>query len=204
MQYRKLPKGSEQISILGLGTSSIQESGEKEIEEIVSLAIEKGINYFDMASAEAKPFASYGRAVRGSRRDVFFQIHFGADYKTGTYGWTTNLDTVKRSVDWQLKMLQTDYIDFGFIHCIDEESDLLQIERNGIIDYILELKKQGVVHYIGMSSHTPRLVEQVLDRNILDMLMFSINPAYDYGGAVAPDYAADSFWTIRLHPLGRL
>lgn len=35
MQYRKLPKGAEQISVLGIGTSSIQASSEKEIEEIM-------------------------------------------------------------------------------------------------------------------------------------------------------------------------
>ena len=44
MQYRKLPKGAEQISVLGIGTSSIQASNEKEIEEIMDVAIENGIN----------------------------------------------------------------------------------------------------------------------------------------------------------------
>lgn len=123
MQYRKLPHGGEQISILGLGTSSIQFSSEKEIEETICLAVENEINYFDMASAEAKPFPAYGRALAGSRDKVYFQIHFGADYASGTYGWTTDLDTIKRSVDWQLSALKTDYIDFGFIHCIDEAAD---------------------------------------------------------------------------------
>ena len=41
----------------------------------------------------------------------------------GKYSWTTHLDTIKRSIDWQLSALKTDYIDFGFLHCIDEESD---------------------------------------------------------------------------------
>ena len=193
MQYRKLPKGNEQISILGLGTSSIQASSEKEIEEIVSLAIDNGINYFDMASAEAKPFEAYGRAIAGRRKDVFFQIHFGANYETGTYGWTNNLDTVKRSIEWQLNKLGTDYIDFGFIHCIDEESDLQVVQESGIIDYILNLKQQGVVRHVGLSSHTPKLVNQILDRNILDMLMFSINPAYDYSGGTEPNYETESY-----------
>lgn len=180
MQYRTLPHGGEQISILGLGTSSIQFAGEKEIEETICLAVESGINYFDMASSEAKPFPCYGRALAGNRDKVYFQIHFGADYASGTYGWTTNLETIKRSVDWQLNALWTDYIDFGFIHCIDGASDLRKAEKNGIIDYILELKKQGVVRHVGLSSHTPKLVGQVLDMGILDMLMFSINPGYDY------------------------
>ena len=98
MEYRKLPHGGEPISILGLGTSSIQEAGEKEIEETISYAVEQGINYFDMASAEAKPFPAYGRALSGVRDQVHFQIHFGADYTSGTYGWTTDPDIIKRSV----------------------------------------------------------------------------------------------------------
>ena len=31
MQYRKLPKGTEEISVIGLGSSAIGEAGEKEI-----------------------------------------------------------------------------------------------------------------------------------------------------------------------------
>ena len=67
MQYRRLPHGGDNISIIGLGTSSIQAASEREIEETVCYALERGINYFDMASAEVKPFAAYGRALAGSR-----------------------------------------------------------------------------------------------------------------------------------------
>ena len=180
MEYRKLPHGGEPISILGLGTSSIQEAGEKEIEETISYAVEQGINYFDMASAEAKPFPAYGRALAGVRDQVYFQIHFGADYTSGTYGWTTDPDTIKRSVDWQLLALKTDYIVFGFIHCIDEISDLQKMQKSGVIETILRLKQEGIVRHVGLSSHTPELAGNVLDMGILDMMMFSINPAYDY------------------------
>lgn len=180
MEYRKLPRGEEQISILGLGTSSIQAAGEKEIEETVSFALDQGINFFDMASAEAKPFAAYGRALEGRRKNAYLQIHFGADYKTGTYGWTTDLDSIRRSIDWQLKTLKTDYIDFGFIHCIDEESDLRKVLESGVLGLIQDMKDQGIVRHIGLSSHTPRLAGQVMDKKLIDLLMFSINPGYDY------------------------
>ena len=99
------------------------------------------------------------------------QVHFSANYTTGEYGWTTNLETVKRSVDWQLQNLQTDYIDFGFIHCLDEQSDLTTYEKNGILKYILSLQEQGVVKYIGLSTHAPELANKVLDMKILDMLI---------------------------------
>lgn len=180
MEYRKLPHGGEKISILGLGNSSMGAAGEKEIEATVALAVENGINYFDMAAGDAVPFPAYGRALSGCREKVYFQIHFGADYRSGKYGWTLNLEEIKRSVDWQLKALRTDYIDFGFIHCIDEEADLEKTLSGGTVPYLQQLKKEGVVRHIGLSSHTPSVVMKMLDTGLLDMLMFSINPAYDY------------------------
>lgn len=116
----------------------------------------------------------------GSRDKAHFQVHFGADYSASTYGWTTNLDVIKRSVDWQLHALRTDYIDFGFIHCIDETEDLQRVEKAGIIRYIQEVKDKGVVRHIDLSSHTPSLADSALDMGILDMPMFSINSGYDY------------------------
>ena len=180
MEYRKLPKGSETISVLGLGNSSLGQAGEKEAQATVELAIENGINYFDMAAADAAPFPAYGNAVAGCRDKVYFQVHFGADYHTGTYGWTLDLDQIKRSVDWQMKNLKTDYIDFGFIHCIDEIGDLEKVVSSGILEYIKKLKAEGVVRHIGMSSHSPQTVQKALDLGLIEMLMFSINPGYDY------------------------
>lgn len=180
MEYRKLPHGNEQISVLGFGTSSIGMAGEKEMEATITMALENGINYFDLASADGAPFSAFGRVLAGRREKAYFQIHFGANYQGGKYSWTTDLDTIKRSIDWQLNALKTDYIDFGFLHCIDEESDLHHALKGGILEYILKLKEDGVVRHIGLSSHTPSIVETVLDTGILDMLMFSINPAYDY------------------------
>lgn len=44
---------------------------------------------------------------------------------------------------WQLENLQTDYIDVGFIHCLDEESDLAAYQANGVLDYVLDLKSRA-------------------------------------------------------------
>ena len=46
---------------------------------------------------------------------------------------------------------------------------------------MLELKRRGMIRYIGLSSHTPALVNRVLDMGIIDIVMFFINPVYDYG-----------------------
>lgn len=49
MEYRKLPHGDEQISIIGMGNSSLGASCEEEAEKTVTMALENGVNYFDMA-----------------------------------------------------------------------------------------------------------------------------------------------------------
>ena len=100
MEYRKLPRGGETISVLGMGSSYIGAAPEREICETVTAAVEQGINYFDLAAADANPFPAYGKALAGVRNQVYFQIHFGANYETGKYGWTCDLETVKRSIDW--------------------------------------------------------------------------------------------------------
>lgn len=111
MEYRKLPHGEEQISVIGMGSSVIGEQSERDIIETVESALDAGINFFDMAGGHAGIFQAYGKALDGRRKNAMLQVHFGADYSTGAYGWTTNLDTVKKSVDWQLERLKTDYID---------------------------------------------------------------------------------------------
>ena len=52
MQYRELPHGGEKISVIGLGMGSIHEGSEAEIEKTLKLALESGVNYFDMAASE--------------------------------------------------------------------------------------------------------------------------------------------------------
>ncbi len=189
MEYRRLPKGDEQISVIGIGSASIHQAGEREIEETLTYAVESGVNYFDMGASNAKPFPAYGRALSGCRDRIYYQIHFGADYTLGAYGWTTNLDTIRRSVEWLLATRRTDYIDFGFIHCLDQDSDLQKMEKNGVLRLIQDLKSQGVIRHIGLSSHTPDVAGRVLDMRMIDMLMFSINPGYDYHHG---EYAAGS------------
>lgn len=189
MEYRRLPHGEEKIGIIGMGSSVIGEKSEREIIETVTCALDGGVNYFDMAGGHATIFPAYGKALGARRRDVMLQVHFGADYTTGEYGWSTDLETVKRSVEWQLDNLRTDYIDFGFLHCLDEDGDLEAYQRNGVLDYVLDMKRQGVIRHTGLSSHAPGLANRVLDMNIIDMLMFSINPMYDYGQG---DYAIGS------------
>ena len=180
MEYRTHPRTGDRIGVIGLGTGPIGAATEKEAADTLTYACEQGVNYLDSAAAGARAFPYAGAALASVRKDLFYQVHFGANYDSGEYGWTTDLDTVKRQVEWQLKELRTDYIDYGFIHCLDEEKDWRAYQDNGVLDYLLEMKQAGVVRHIGVRSHTPSLARAVLDTGVAEQLMFSINPAYDY------------------------
>ncbi len=182
MEYRKLPHGNdnEKFSVLGLGFGGIGKTPPEEIEAIVRKAVDNGINFFDLCTAGAS-YAPIGRAIKEKRDKVFLQVHFGAVYdENGEYGWCRDFDTIKKTFLWELKELETDYADFGFLHCVDEEEDFAKLCEIGVLDYLKELKAQGIVRHIGFSSHTPSVSNKILDTGLIDMMMFSINPAYDF------------------------
>jgi len=180
MEYRKLPRGGEKLSTLGLGMGGIQNAPAEEIEAVIKKAIDNGINFFDLCAGGKSVYEPFGRAIEDDRAKVHFQLHFGAVYnKAGEYGWSRDLKAVKETFSWELKALKTDYVDFGFFHCVDEESDFTDIKNSGIFDFVVGLKRDGVVKHIGFSSHTPAVANKLLDTGIVDMMMFSINPAYD-------------------------
>ena len=180
MKYRINARTGDRISEIGMGTAYLHETETAEAVRAARHAFEKGINYFDLAASDVKAHQCFGEALRDVRHEVMYQIHFGADYSHGAYGWSLNLDNIKHSIAIQLEALKTDYIDYGFIHCQDKISDWKLFQKNGVLDYLLELKKQGIVRHIGMGSHTPSVAEEILDTGVVDMMMFSINPAYDY------------------------
>ncbi len=181
MEYRKFPRGNEELSVLGLGMGGIHKNSGSELEAIFSKALVSGINFFDLCAGGKNVFAPFGKAIAGMRDKVFFQMHFGAVFnEDGEYSWTRDFETIKNTIEFEFDALKTDYADFGFLHCVDEELDLDELIGSGVFDLIKSMKSKGMIHHIGFSSHTPAVAEKILDMNIMDMMMFSINPAYDY------------------------
>ena len=144
MKYRVNRRTGDRISEIGMGTAYIVEADKNEAVRTVRRAYEGGVNYFDLAAGDGTAFSIFGEALSDVRDRVMYQIHFGADYSKVTYGWTLELDAVKRSVDRQLRDLKTDYINYGFIHCMDTSSDWAGYQKNGILQYLLDMKNQGV------------------------------------------------------------
>lgn len=182
MEYRALPHGTpqERFSTLGLGMGGIQAAPAGEIQQVVETAIAHGINFFDLCAGGASVYAPFGKAIAPCRDKVFFQLHLGAVYnEAGEYGWSRDVSEIQKTLHWELQTMGTDYADFIFLHCVDEPEDAEALISGGILKLAQNLKTQGVARHLGFSSHTPAVAHRLLDTGLMDMMMFSINPAYD-------------------------
>ena len=89
MEYRRHRRTGDAVSIIGMGTSSLPESPEDEAVATLRMAYERGINYYDLATAESRCFALFGKALADVRDKVRYQLHFGAIYAAGkSYAWS--------------------------------------------------------------------------------------------------------------------
>lgn len=180
MEYRILPHGQDRISVIGMGAGSLHNAETPEVERTVEEAIEAGVNHFDFIPSNAKPFEGMVRALRRHRDDVHVQVHLGAEYTRGTYGWTTDAPLAIREFERRLQALHTDYADFGFIHCIDEDADLDQVLSGGIWDFALRAKREGTIRHLAFSTHSVHIARRLVATGEFDLAMFSLNPMYDY------------------------
>lgn len=62
-----------------------------------------------------------------------------------------------RQVEEMMSLLQTDYIDVGMIHYVDSMKDWREIADGPVLSYVKELKENGTIRYIGLSSHNPEV-----------------------------------------------
>ena len=78
-----------------------------------------------------------------------------------------------------LTRLQTDYIDLGMIHFVDEEAEFHRIMGGGFLAYVKAQKEKGIIHHIGMSTHNPKVAKLAALSGEIEMILFSVNPAFD-------------------------
>lgn len=78
-----------------------------------------------------------------------------------------------------LRRLQTDYIDLGMIHFVDSAEEWESIQNSEYLQYVKSLKEKGIVKHIGISSHNPEVASKAAQSGYVEMILFSINPAFD-------------------------
>ena len=179
MEYRTLGRTGLRVSEIGLGGEWFNGLTAQESRAMVDAAQEKGINYIDIFMPQAPTRSNLGFALEGRREQFIIQGHLCTVFEDGQYTRTRNIEKTKRSFEDLLERLHTDYIDVGMIHYVDSEEDFRTVFEGPVLAYAQELKQKGVIRHIGMSSHNPHIALQAVESGVIDVLMFSINPAYD-------------------------
>ena len=179
MKYRRLGNTGLMVSEIGLGAEWLERRNLEEVKEVVRLCGEWGVNLLDCWMSEPNVRTNLGEAVKGCRDCWIIQGHLGATWQNGQYVRTRDIDQVKGAFEDLLTRFQTDYIDLGMIHFVDESAEYQRIMNGEFIEYVRELKEKGVIHHIGMSTHNPAVARQAAISGEIEMILFSLNPAFD-------------------------
>ena len=195
MEYRKLGNTGLEVSVIALGAEAFVED-KSNVQKFLDMAEEAGVNYVDFFTPDPDARTALGEALRGRREKFLLQSHICSVWKNGQYERSRDLSEVKAAFEDSLQRLETDYIDVGMIHYCDAESDWQTIKDNGIVDYARQLKAEGKIHHIGLSSHNPKVAIKAISEGDIEVLMFSINYVYDMlpGTEKVDDLWADSVY----------
>ncbi|MDL2314569.1 aldo/keto reductase, partial [Desulfovibrio sp. OttesenSCG-928-C14] len=179
MQYRPIGKTGLSASIIGLGTEHLDNKPYPLVEEVIHAALEQGINMMDVFMPGEAVRGNIGKALAGNREKVMIQGHLCSVDLREQYDVSRDLEVCKRYFDKLLTCLNTDYIDFGMLFILDSHEAIDAVFDNGIVRYAQDLKRQGVIRALGASSHNPHTASRIVESGVIDLLMFSINPAFD-------------------------
>ena len=179
MLYRELGNTGLKVSEIGLGCEGFLGKDERECDRMFSLAFERGVNCMDLYSPNPELHKAVGRAAAAHGVHLILQAHLCTVWKNGQYMATRNLAEVKTSFEKMMQNLGTERADIGMIHYVDSEETWNKVISNGILDYAKQLKREGRIGHIGMSSHNPLVALKAVESGEIEVLMFSVNPCYD-------------------------
>ena len=174
LQQRKYGKTGVKLSIIGFGGIVIKDAQQRDANHVVAEAIEKGVNYFDVAPTYGDAELKLGPALQPYRKKVFLACKTTQRKREGAAA------ELKES----LKRLRTDYLDLYQLHAItDVKKDVDTVfSKGGAMDVFVEAKKQGQIRYLGFSAHSEEAALAAMERFDFDSTLFPINFATFYKG----------------------
>lgn len=179
MNYKQLGNTGLMVSEIGLGGEWLERHNAEEVKAVVDACRAEGINIVDCFMSEPNVRSNIGNAIRDDRENWIVQGHIGSAWRNGQYVRTRDLDEVKTAFADLLERFHTDYIDLGMIHFVDRFDDWQIVLTNGFMDYMLALKASGAIRHIGLSTHNPDIARLAVEHGAVEVILFSLNPAYD-------------------------
>lgn len=179
MNYRQIPRCNFNVSEIGLGCEHLEKKEKSLVEGVIGTALDGGINIMDVFMPQPEVRTHIGNAIRHVRQKIYLQGHIEATLENGQYKRSRDVAVCDEFIHDFLTRFQTDYIDIGMIHFVDDLDDWHTIETQGILEYALQLKQKGIIRAIGLSSHAPHTALKAVQSGNFDVLMFSVNPMFD-------------------------
>ena len=201
MKYRTLGRTGLSVSEIGFGGEHIMNADYKTSEAIMRTAMDAGVNIMDVFMPQPDVRSHMGDALKGHRQEVILQGHIGAALQNGQYVRSRDPKLSEEYIQDFLTRFHTDYIDLGMMHFIDTEEDYQKSFHSEYIDYCLELKKRGIVRYLGVSSHNAVTAAKMVNSGLVDVVLFSINPAFDL---LPAQTHIDDYWKNETYVPNRL
>jgi predicted aldo/keto reductase-like oxidoreductase len=180
MEYRILGRTGIKVSVIGIGGEGFENKSYEDCEAIIDCAMKEGINFIDIYNSNPEVRSNVGKALSKYPRSSFvIEGHLCTTWDRGQYKRTRDFNEVVNSFEDFLTRMQLNYVDVGMIHYVDDQKDFDNIFNGEIIKYAKELKEKGVIKSLGISTHNTDIAFRAVETGIIDVILFSINAAYD-------------------------
>lgn len=162
-----------EVGRLGLGLSEIGHiltmADIDQAAEVISTALEKGVNFLDTAACYGIGEEVVGRTA-ADRRDEYVLVTKAGHVTGGYQGEEWTAKTVADSVDRSLERMRTDHLDVLLLHSCRTEV----LERGDVIRVLQDAKEAGKTRFIGYSGDNEPAMWAV-DSGLFDVLETSYN-----------------------------
>jgi uncharacterized protein len=166
LHKRRLGRTNLKVSQVGFGGTWISQLVPEEASKVVRRAFELGITYFDTAKLDGDSEEKLGTALQGVRDECVIAT------KTGSRTKRESLEEIKES----LKRLKTDRLDIIQLHSIDDEKTLSKATSgDGVLQTCKQAKREGLVDFIGITGHKPRVLIKAIETGEFDTVLVPIN-----------------------------
>ena len=200
MLYRDYGQTGKKVSLLGFGGMRFSNVDDHEAcVKMMITAAEGGVNYFDTAPAyfDIRSETVFGKAFAE-------MLKRNLPYYCATKTFASTPDAVRKEVEAQLKRMDIPAIDFYHIWCITSLQNWQERKSNGVIDVFKQLKSEGLIKHICISSHLiDDEIKVLLNEGIFEGVLFGYS-AYNFQTrqAAFDVIRSRSLGAVVMNPLG--
>ena len=167
MNYRKLGKTDLMVSEVSFGGIPVQRVSFEEAGKVIKKSLELGINFFDTARVYTDSEEKLGKYLADVPRGEIY---------LATKSLLPSYEGVKKELEKSLRNLKADYIDLFQIHNISSDKKLEKVlSEDGALKALQEAQREGKIRYIGITTHKPKIVLDILRNESLSTVQFPFN-----------------------------